>query len=293
VGEDDHPGEESPLHAAIKFSVEIGLLVDVERLAGLLDDTRVAILPEVEKLAEVVDGLVEREARAHLLDLDAHRMALGLFEEGAGERDELVELAAGAQLRINRGIDGVDADAQPLQRRREQLRPHLLGQYHPVRADAGLGKESNRVVDARVQQRLAHLVQPFEAQPHAVDLALGALDQRPLHVLVRTAQHRQRAHAAAQVAPGGQLEADFESPRIELHLPVTKASNTFAYSGQEYIRAVAAAARSIAARSRAVKNSSTAFASAAGSSGGMRMPFWPSMISGSPPMRVAITGRAK
>src|SRR5205085_2661659 len=233
------------------------------------------------------------EARAHLLNLDAHPMAFGLREERARQLDQPIEVAAGAELRIDGRVDGVDADAQPLERRRQQLRADLLGQHQPVRADAGLGEEANGVIDARIQQRLTHLVQPLEAQPHAVDLALGALDQRPLHVLVRTAQHRQRAHAAAQVALGGQLEADFDATRIELHLPQTKLSNTFAYSGHEYFRAVAAAARSMPARSRAVKNSSTAAASAAGSSGGMRMPFCPSMISGSPPTAEAITGRAK
>src|SRR5204862_6800707 len=125
-------------------------------------------------------------------------------------------------------------------------------QHQPGGAEARLGEEADGVVDARVQQRLAHLVQPLEAQPEPVDLALGTLHQRPLHVLVRAAQHRQRTHPAAEIALRGQLETDFDSPGVELHLPATKASNTLAYSGQEQRRAVASAARSIASRSRAV-----------------------------------------
>ena len=62
VGEDHHPGEECPLHAAVKLAVQIRLFVDVERFAGLLDDPGVPIAVQIEEAVEVVDRLVEREA---------------------------------------------------------------------------------------------------------------------------------------------------------------------------------------------------------------------------------------
>src|SRR5436305_14430392 len=71
------------------------------------------------------------------------------------------------------------------------------------------------------------------------------------------------------------------------------AANTSPYLAHEYRRAEAAAASSIAARSRVVKNSSTARASASTSSDGKTIPFFPSTISGSPPASLAMTGRPK
>src|ERR1700737_3915524 len=104
-------------------------------------------------------------------------MSLRLAEELAREIDELFEIAAGAQLRVDLRLDGVDADAQPLQRSGQQARAHLLIEQQSIRAEACFREEADRVVDASVQQRLPHLVQPLEAQPGAVQLALGALYQ--------------------------------------------------------------------------------------------------------------------
>src|SRR5439155_23307216 len=139
-----------------------GLLVDVERLARPLDDARVRILLQLEQLAEVVNRLADREPRAHLLNLDADGMSLRLREKLPREVDEQIEVAAGTKMRIDIGLDGVDADAQPLERRREELRPHGLGQHQPVRRYARLGEEADRVIDARVEERLPHLVHPLE-----------------------------------------------------------------------------------------------------------------------------------
>src|SRR5581483_4332884 len=230
--------------------------------------------------------------RPHLLNLDAERMSFRLPEKLPRQVNELFEVAAGADVRIHIGIDRVDADAQPLERRREELRSHRLRQHQPVGRHTRLGEQPDRIVDAGVEQRLAHLVQPLQLQPEPVDLALRFLDERPGHVFVGTPQHRQGAHAAPQVALRGQLKADFDPSRNDAHR-LTKRANTFAYSFHEYLRADSAAACSIAARSREVQNSSTARASPAGSSVSMSMPFLPSMISGSPPTRLAITGRAK
>src|SRR5258708_37046334 len=117
VGEHHHPGEERPLHTAIELPVQVGLLVHVERLARLLDDSGVPELPEVEETTEVVHCLLERETGAHLLNLDTDGMALGLYEELLRQVDELVEVASRAKLRIDLGVDGVDADTDALERR--------------------------------------------------------------------------------------------------------------------------------------------------------------------------------
>src|SRR6185436_16629970 len=55
VGEDHDPREKCALHAAIELAVQIGLLVDVERLARLLDHASVAILLQLEKAAQFLD----------------------------------------------------------------------------------------------------------------------------------------------------------------------------------------------------------------------------------------------
>src|SRR5258708_4029505 len=117
VGEHHHPGEERPLHAAVELPVQVRLLVHVERLARLLDNPGVPEMPEVEETPEVVHRLVERKAGAHLLDLDTDGMALGLYEELLRQVDELVEVASRAKLRIDLGVDGVDADTDELERR--------------------------------------------------------------------------------------------------------------------------------------------------------------------------------
>src|SRR5437867_2735758 len=220
-------------------------------------------------------------------------MAFRLAQEVPREFDELVEVAAGAELRINAGIDRVDADAQPLERRREQLRADFLCEQQTIRADARLRKKPDRIIKARIEERLPHLVQPLEPQAGAVNLLLGTFHERPVHVLVWTPEHRQRTHAAAQIALRGQLQADLDPAGREFHTGLTKRFIIAPYSCQEYRRALSAAARSMSARFLLVKNSSTARASATGSSGGTRIPLWPSMISGSPPTEVAITGREK
>ncbi len=48
VRKNDHPGEKRPLHASIELAVEVGLLVEVEGLAGLLDDPGIPELAQVE-----------------------------------------------------------------------------------------------------------------------------------------------------------------------------------------------------------------------------------------------------
>src|SRR5579859_5499680 len=115
-------------------------------------------------------------------------------------------------------------------------------------------------------------MQPFQFQAGAVNLPFGTLDERPRHVFVWPPQHRQRAHPAAQIALGRELEADFDPPRVEGHGLWTKRLMIAPYSAHENRPADSAAARAIAARSRVVKNSSTARASASGSSGGTRIP---------------------
>src|SRR5258708_2087288 len=294
VGEHHHPGEEGALHATVKLPVQVSLLVHVEGLARLLDDPGVPELPKIKEATEVFHCLFERETGAHLLDLDADGVPLGLHEELLGQVDELVEVASRAKWRIDLGVDGVDADTDALERRGQQLLADLRRKHQAVRRQTGLGEEPDGVVDARVKQRLSHLVQPLQPETRAMDLALGLLHQRPGHVFVRTAQNRQRAHPAAQVALGGQLEADFDPARIEFHaISFTKRRKSAPYSSHEYFRALAAPAPSIAARSHVVKNASTAAASCPGFSLSTSIPFATSMISGSPPTRVAMTGRAK
>src|SRR4029078_5624940 len=182
-------------------------------------------------------------------------------------------------------------DAQALERRRQELRADLLGQHEPIRRHARLGEEADGVVQTRIQQRVPHLVHTLEAKAVAVNLLRGALAQRPGHVLVWAPQHRQRAHAAAEVALRRQLETDLDPARI--HPASTKRAKRRPYSSHEYRTAAASAALSIAARSRARKNSSTASANAAASSEGKTMPARASTLSGSPPASLAITGRPK
>src|SRR6266849_1937343 len=216
-------------------------------------------------------------------------MSLRLHEELARHVHELVEITAGADMRIDLRIDRVDADAQALERRCKELRADLFRQHETIGAHTRLGEEADGIVDARVEKRLAHLVQPLQLEAEAVDVALGLLDERPFHVLVRTAKHRQRAHAAAQIALRRQLQADFDGTRDRAHW-LSKSLKTAAYSDHEYIRALSAARRSMVARSDSKKRS-IAFASASGSSGGTKNSL--STISGSPPTLLAITGRAK
>src|SRR5207253_6425605 len=179
-----------------------------------------------------------------------------------------------------------------LQRRREKLRADRFRQHESVRGETRLGEQPDRVVDARVQKRLAHLVKPFQLEAEAVNLALGFLDELPRHVFVRTAQHRQRTHPAAEVALRSELESELEAAKV--HGRVSNCVKTLAYSCHEYFRAQPAAARSIDSRSPRAKKASIAFATASGSSGGISIPFFPSlMTSGNPPTVDAITGRAK
>src|SRR5438445_9882469 len=140
IGENHHPREKRSLHASIKFSMQVGFLVDVERLARLLDHACVAELMEMEQPTEIFDRLIECQARAHLLNLDSKRMSFRLPEKIAGELDELVEIAARAKLRIDARIHRIEADAKPLQRRREQFRANFFRQQKTIGAHAGLWK---------------------------------------------------------------------------------------------------------------------------------------------------------
>src|SRR5438445_12580323 len=106
---------------------------------------------EIEELSEVVERFVESQPRTHFLDLNTDAMSVGLLQKVACELHELVEVPAGAQLRIDVGIDRVDADAQTLERRSQQSRAHLFRQQQPIRTHARFGKKPNGVVDARVE----------------------------------------------------------------------------------------------------------------------------------------------
>src|SRR5687767_375664 len=99
-------------------------------------------------------------------------MTLSLLQKPLGEVDELVEIAAGAKLRVDLRVDRVDADAQPFERRIQQLCSNLFGQDEPIRRHARLREETDGVVDPRVQERLPHLMQPLEFEAQAMDLAL-------------------------------------------------------------------------------------------------------------------------